>query len=75
MGILRGFLHNSAYPDAHPSVNHVVRICTYTVRIQNVSVVFNQRYVEIRTFVLCSYPVRMYIFVRIASICEYLYVF
>ncbi len=64
-----------AEPYAQASVNHVVRICTYTVRIQKVGDVFNQKYVEIRTFAQCLYPVRIYIFALIASICEYLQIF
>ena len=56
------------------SVNHVVRMCTYFVRISKMGDIFDQKYYPIRTFAHCTYPVRMYVCVRIVSICTYLHV-
>ena len=59
---------------AQSSVNHVVRMCTYFVRISKMGDIFDQKYYPIRTFAHCTYPVRMYVCVRIVSICTYLHV-
>ncbi len=56
------------------SVNHVVCMCTYFVRISKMGDIFDQKYYPIRAFAHCTYPVRMYVCVRIVSICTYLHV-
>ncbi len=45
------------------------------VRIRKIGDVFAQKYCQIRTFAPCTYPVRIYVFVRIVSICPYLHVY
>ncbi len=64
----------SKYFQGPPSVNHVVRMRTYLVRISKLGDIFDQKYYPIRTFAHCTYPVRMYVFVRNVSICTYLHV-
>ncbi len=56
------------------SVNHVVRMRPYLVRISKMGDIFDQKYYPIRTFAHCTYPVRMYVCVHIVSICKYLHV-
>jgi hypothetical protein len=55
-------------------VIHVVRMCTYFVCISKMGDIIDQKYYLIRTFAHCTYPVRMYVCVRIVSICTYLHV-
>ena len=57
-----------------PTSLHVVRMCTYFVRISNMGDISDQKYYPIRTFAHCTYPVRMYVCVRIVSICTYVHV-
>ncbi len=56
------------------SVNHVVRMRTYLVRISKIGDIFDQNYYPIRTFAHCTYPVRMYVCVHIVSNKKHLHV-
>jgi hypothetical protein len=54
------------------SVNHAVSIRTYFQKWVTYCVILAKKYEQKRTFAHCTYPVRMYVVVRIVSICKYL---